>query len=167
MINVEIDFRDGKKLENLIRYIENNEVYGEVQEQVRFLGHHTADKMIEIINANRKRPTRAKHALDKAITAETISDAGGIEVGIGNISKLTAEAPYWEMINDGATYITQIEHIVPFEDGEFRTFKVGSSHIIEGIDYIGIAIRNLDKELKQLMESVGAKFIEKATGASR
>jgi hypothetical protein len=159
MIKINIDWTDGKKFENLIRYIENNLVYAEAQEGVRVLGHHTADHMRNTINTERKRPTKASHKLDNAITAETLNTTAGVEVGIGRISTLNAEAPYWEMIDAGATYTTKKQHIVPFEDGEFRTYKVGSSHIIEGIDFVGKAIRNLDQELKEMMAKWGTKFI--------
>jgi hypothetical protein len=167
MIRVTVDWLGKKGFENLIRYIENNLVYAEAQEKIRILGHHTADVMRETINTERKRPSKASHKLDNAITAETLNTTGGIDVGIGRISKLNSEAPYWEMINSGAAYTTKIKHIVPFEDGEFRTFQVGSIHIIEGIDFIGHAIRNLDKELKITMEKLGASFISGAKKASR
>ena len=162
MIKLTVDFRDAKKFNNLIRYIQNNLLYGEVQERVKVLGHHAADHMRSTINSERKRPTKASHKLDNAITAETLSTVGGIEVGIGRISKLNAQAPYWEMIDAGANYTTKIKHIVPFEDGEFRTFKVGSSHIIEGISFVQKAILNLDKELRVMMKKWGSEFIKGA-----
>jgi hypothetical protein len=167
MIRINIDWQGKKGLDNLIRYIENNLVYAEAQEEVRILGHKTADYMRNTINSARKRPSKASHALDNAITAETLSTTGGVEVGIGRISKLNQEAPYWEMINSGASYTTRIKHIVPFEDGEFRTFKVGSTHVIEGIDFVGRSIRNLDQELKVVMIKLGASFIEGVKKASK
>lgn len=166
MIRISVDFKDGKKFNKLVRYIQNNLLYGELQERIRIMGHHTADNMREVINRERKRPTRASHKLDSAITAETLSTVGGIDMGIGRISKLNAEAPYWEMINDGATYTTRIRHIVPFEDGGFRTFKVGSSHVIEGIDFVGESIRKLDKEIKNQLKQWGEKFIKGTKKAS-
>lgn len=160
MIKITIDSKNVEKgLNNLIRYISNNRVFFEAQDTVRDLAYETALQMREEINSSRKRPERASHKLDNAITAEDLSTIGGIEVGIGRISTLNAEAPYWEMINDGASYTTKTKHIVPFEDGEFRTFQVGSTHVIEGIDFVGRAIRNLDKELKIKMESWGEKFL--------
>jgi hypothetical protein len=166
MIKINIDWQGKKGLDNLIRYIENNLVYAEAQEQVRILGHHTADHMRNTINTERKRPEKASHNLDNSIIAETLGTTGGVEIGIGRISTLNAQAPYWEMINDGASYTTRTHHIVPFEDGEFRTFKVGSTHIIEGIDFVGKAIRNLDEELKEMIEKLGEKFINGAQTAS-
>jgi hypothetical protein len=167
MIKISVDFKSKKQFDNLIRYISNNLVYGEAQEQIRILGHRTADNMRDVINSSRKRPEKASHSLDNAIIAETLSTTGGIEVGIGRISTLNQEAPYWEMINDGASYTTKKEHIVPFEDGEFRTYKVGSTHIIDGIDFVGKSIRNLDKELQDTMKKLGASFINGAEKASK
>jgi hypothetical protein len=167
MVTVTIDWKDGKKFDNLIRYIDNNLFHAEVQEGVRILGHHAADNMRSTINTERKRPEKASHKLDNAITAETLNTTAGVDVGVGRIATLNADAPYWEMLNDGATYITKTQHIVPFEDGEFRTYKVGSSHIIEGIDFVGRAIRNLDKELRVMIEKMGASFINGAKEASK
>ena len=164
MIRITVDWKDGKKFDQLIRYIENNLVYAESQEQIRILGHHCADKMREVINTERKNPARPDHKLENAIIAETLSTTAGVEVGIGRISTLNAEAPYWEMIDVGATYVTKKTHIVPttyFADpgNGFVTFKEGSSHTITGIDFVGKAIRNLDVELRQMIEKLGSKFI--------
>jgi hypothetical protein len=172
VIRLTVDFRDAKKFDQLIRYIENNLVYAEAQERIRVLGHHTADYMRDVINTERKNPARPDHKLENAITAETLSTTGGIEIGIGRISTLNSQAPYWEMINDGATYITKKTHIVPttyFADpgSGFVTFKEGSSHIITGVDYVGKSIRNLDKELRITIEKLGSKFISEAEKVSR
>jgi hypothetical protein len=162
MIKINIDWQGKKGLDNLIRYIENNLVYAKAQEQVRVLGHHCADKMKEVIETERKNPARPDHKLENSILVEYTT--GGVEVGIGRISTLNAQAPYWEMIDAGATYITKKTHVVPttyFADpvNNFITFKEGSSHTITGIDFVGRAIRNLDVELKEMMEKLGAKFI--------
>ena len=172
MIKIEISWQGQKGLDNLIRYIQDNTLYFEAQEGIRVLGHHTADNMRNTINSERKRPTKASHKLDNAITAETLNTTAGVEVGIGRISTLNAEAPYWEMIDAGATYITKKTHIVPttyFADpgSGFITFKEGSSHTITGIDYIGRAIRNLDNELRDWMEKNGAKFLDGMSKASK
>ena len=172
MIKVEISWQGQKGLNNLIRYIENNLVYAEAQEGIRVLGHRTADNMRETIETERKNPARPDHKLENAITAETLNTTAGVEVGIGRISKLNTEAPYWEMIDAGATYVTKKTHVVPttyFADpgSGFVTFKEGSTHTIEGIDYVGKAIRNLDKELRTMMEKLGATFIDGVAKASK
>lgn len=171
MIRVSIDFRDEKKFENLIRYIQNNLLYAEAQENVRILGHHAADNMRTIIEAERKNPARPDHALENSITAETISTTAGVEVGIGRISKMTAEAPHWELINSGGQYVTRKTHVVPttyFADPGtgFITFKEGSTHLIHGIEYVAKAVRQLDQELRVMMEKWGEKFLGGAQQAS-
>jgi len=172
MIKVTIDWKGQKGFDNLIRYIQNNLFYAEAQESVRVLGHHCADNMRKTIEEERKNPARPDHKLENSITAETISTTGGIEVGIGEITKMNQEAPYWEMINDGATYVTKKTHVVPttyFADpgSGFITFKEGSSHIIQGIDYVGKAIRRLDQELREMMNKWGEKFLGGAEQASK
>jgi len=172
MIRISVDWRGKRGLENLIRYIKNSEVYGEAQEQIRILGHHTADYMVNVIKSEKHNPTRPDKKLENAIIAETLNTVGGIEIGIGRISKLIAEAPHWELINDGGVYITKETHVVPttyFSDpgNGFVTFKEGSSHVIEGINYVGRAINNLDQELKIVMERLGAKFISGMENASK
>lgn len=164
MIRIEIDFLDKGKFEDLIRYIEDNLVYAEAQEQIRIVGHHLADNMRDIITSERKRPDKGTHNLENAITAETISTTAGVEVGVGRISELKMRAPYFEMLNDGATYTTKIQHVVPFEDGEFRTYTVGSSHTIAGISYVQRAIKNLDAELKQMVEKLGSSWLDGMSG---
>jgi len=172
MINISIDWKDGQKFGNLIRYIANNLIYAETQEQMRILGHRTADNMRETVETERKNPARPDHKLENAILAETLNTTAGVEVGIGRISTLKAEAPYFELINDGGTYVTKRTHVVPttyFEDpgSGFVTFKEGSSHTIEGIDYVGKAVKNLDQELRIMMEKYGEKFLDGATKASK
>ena len=180
MIKVTIDWAGKKGLDNLIRYIENNTVYGEAQEAVRILGHHTADNMRSTINTERKNPKRPDDALVNNILSETINTTAGVEVGIGNIARLNLLAPHWELINDGGTYVTKETHAVPttfFQDSinsymgelgnQWITFKAGSSHHITGIDYVGKAIRNLDQELRTVMEKLGAKFLGGAANASK
>ena len=172
MITITIDWKDGKKFNNLIRYIENNLLYAETQSQVFDLGMQTADKMKEVITTERKNPARPDHKLENAIIPEALNTTAGIEVGVGRISKLNAEAPHWEMIDSGATYVTKKTHAVPTTyfanpDSKFVTFKEGSTHTIIGIDYVGKAIRNLDKELRIMMKKLGASFINGAKEASK
>jgi len=172
MIRIDIDFKDSKKFNNLIRYIANNALYGEAQESIRVLGHHTADYMRSTINTERKNPARPDHKLESAIISETLNTTGGVEVGIGRISTLISSAPHWELINDGGVYITKETHVVPTtyfaEKGSgFVTFKAGSSHVIEGIDYVGKSIRNLDKELTLMMENWGEKFLTEMSRESK
>jgi hypothetical protein len=163
MINIIIDFKDGDKFNQLIRYIENNLIYGEAQEAMVELGENTAENMHETIEEERKRKDKGTHKLETAIDSKILNSVGGILIGVGEIAKLREEAPYWEMIDRGATYKTKTSPGFtppPFEDGEFRYFKQGSSHTIVGIDFVGKAIRNLEKELKKKIEDFGGKLID-------
>jgi len=172
MIRISIDWRGKKGLENLIRYIESDTIISDLKEQVIALGQDTADNMKETINTERKNPARPDHKLENVITSEILNTTDGVEVGIGNIAKLKVEAPHFELIDVGGTYITKKTHVVPTTyfanaESDFVTFKEGSSHTITGIDYVGKAIRNLDKELKIMIEKLGAKFVGDAEKESQ
>lgn len=177
MIRISIDWKDGKKFDNLIRYIDNNLLYAQAQEGIRTLGHHTADKMRQVIDSERKRPDKGTHKLENSITAETISTTGGVEMGIGRISKMKEEAPYWEVLDKGG-YIPNNGNLVPlgaFIPGEPKpnsaNFRQGNWNVgegkytfraqrpIEGIDYVGKSIRNLDNELKEMITKLGGSWL--------
>jgi hypothetical protein len=162
MITITVDFPDAKKLHNLMRYIENfpfvraEAIAGEVADEV-------VTNMKDTITSSRKRPDKGTHNLENAIDWDEVKNDPGKEliIGIGNISKLNADAPYWEMIDSGFTYTTRHTFITPpIFDGEFRTFKEGSQHTIEGIDYVGKALRNLEKRLNEEVVKMGAKLID-------
>jgi hypothetical protein len=165
MIKISVDFKDGKKFDQLIRYIQSDRAFFEAQDVVRDLAYDTVSTMKEVINTERKNPTRPDLKLENAIAAEDISTTGGVEIGIGRISTLIAKAPYFELINDGGTYITKKTHIVPttyFADPGtgFVTFKEGSSHTITGIDYVGKAVRNLSINLHKKLNEWGAEYVK-------
>jgi len=173
MIRVSVDWKDGKKFDNFIRYIENIP-FVKIEAEVANLADKTVNDMIQTIEDYRKNPARPGISkLQNSIDwTELINDPGReLIIGIGSIAKMTQEAPYWEMLNDGATYITKDTHVVPTTyfanpDSDFVTFIAGSSHTIEGIDYVGKAIRNLDKELRDMMKKWGIEFIKGAARAA-
>ena len=173
MIRLTVDWKDGKKLENLIRYIENVP-FVRVEAEAANLADNAVNNMIQTIEDERKNPARpGVSKLQNSIDwSQLINDPGKeLVIGIGNVAKMTQEAPYWEMINDGATYVTKKTHVVPttfFADpiSDFITFKEGSSHTITGIDFVGKAIRNLDQELRTMMKNWGEEFLSGAAKAS-
>ena len=172
MVRLTVDWKDAKKFDQLIRYIENVP-FVRVEAEAANLADNAVNTMKEVINTERKNPARPDHKLENSIDwSQLINDPGKeLVIGIGNIAKMTQEAPYWEMINDGATYVTKKTHVVPttyFADpgSGFVTFKEGSTHVIEGIDYIGRAIRNLDNELRTMMKNWGEEFLSGAANAS-
>jgi hypothetical protein len=197
MIKITIDWKDEKKFDNLIRYIDNDALYEQLKEDIRLLGKSTAEDMKNIINAERKRPGSGSHRLENAIESITTlgvyhtgllglgGDVFTYEVGIGEIVKLNKEAPYWEVLNDGG-YIPNNGNFVPlgsFAPGEPRPspghFREGQwlvgdgkytfrpKRAIEGIDYVGRSVRNLDKELRTRMEKWGSTFINGAEKVSK
>jgi len=171
MIKINTDWQGKKGLENLIRYIENNLVYGEAQEQVRIVAHHAADNMQQTI----KESGYNLDALANKILAETLTTTGGIEVGIGRISSLPF---YWQMFDAGfkpgttnklvpaGAFDSNGKWVVGNGDYTFLD-KKSPKKSVESLDYIGKAIRNLDKELKETIERLGSKFINGATQASK
>lgn len=165
MVRFEIDFLDNEKFESLIRYIAGDSIYTEARGQMEILGQHCADNMIDTIESSRINPDRGTHKLENAITSEILDTVEGIEVGIGRISKLIAEAPYFEMIDEGFTYTTKQTHLVPttyfaYADSKFVLFKEGSKHTIEGIQYTFKAIQKLDIELTEVITKLGGKFLD-------
>jgi len=172
MVRLTVDWKDAKKFDQLIRYIENVP-FVRVEAEAANLADNAINTMKEVINTERKNPARPDHKLENSIDwSQLINDPGKeLVIGIGNIAKMTQEAPYWEMINDGATYVTKKTHVVPTTyfaspESDFITFKEGSTHTIEGIDFVGKAIRNLDQELRTMMKNWGEEFLSGAVKAS-
>jgi len=183
MININISWEGKKGLDSLIRYIEGMD-FVRVEAEVASVADKTVEHMKETINSSRKRPDKGTHKLENAIDwTELINNPGReLVIGIGNIGKLKQEAPYFEVLDVGG-------YVPPANFGYFgagnspivggsgenwtHTGKAKGSYYmqpkkaIEGIDYIGKAIRNLDKELKETIERLGSKFINGAIQASK
>jgi len=176
-VKIEIEWKGKDGIDKLIRYIANNLIYGEAQEGIRILGHQTADKMIEIVKSEKKRPDKGTNKLEDAITAETLNTTAGVEVGVGNIQKLVAEAPYYEVINAGG-FIPNRGNLVPvggFAPGEPKpneaNFREGNwavgggkytfrpKRMIEGIHYVDRAIEFLEKALNDFVIKIGGKLV--------
>ena len=193
MIRLTVDFRDAKKFDQLIRYIENNAVYEEAKTMIRELGHKTADNMGSIINSYRKRPSIGTNKLEKSITSVFIagvSHSGFLglgrdifthEVGIGEIAKMNREAPYWEVLDVGGYvppanlgYFGENNPPIPGGKGEAwihtgrkEDFLMTPKSPIEGLDYIGQSLRKLKIELDEGIKELGAKFINGAQRESK
>lgn len=172
MLRVSINFVDKKKFSNLIRYIENNLVYGLAQQKVRVLGHHVADNMQQTIK-------EAGYNLDNlanSIIAETLQTTGGVEVGIGRIESLPF---YWEMFDAGFKPGASLSFVPlgSFIDGKPDASKSGGVWItgggpytffdininkkpIEPLNYIRKSIQALDVEFEQMVKSLGESWIK-------
>ena len=178
MIKISIEFKDGKKFDNLISYIDNNLLYGEAQEEMVELAENTVHHMRNTISSSKKRNSFGTN-LEDSIEATILNTTGGIDIGIGNIFKLKSQAPYFEVLNDGGYIPYSTRKAAPpgsFEGDrpskEFylmqgiQNWELGGEGYymkprspIEGIDYVGKAIRNLDKELKEKIIKMGGTFI--------
>jgi len=178
MITVSVNFKDSEKFSNFIRYIENIS-FVKAEAEVMALAEETLENMKLIIDTNRVRDDKGTHELENALgePEEVVNNPGReLVIGVGNIDTLNKESPYWEMIDVGGKFVTKHDHVVHFDDetkgqytgkeGNFRTFKAGSEHIILGIDYIGKSVRNLEQKLNKLLVDLGGQFIEGMKKAS-
>lgn len=179
MIAVTVTYKNQNMFKNLSKYFSNNFAYCPGQIAIQVAGRRAANNMKRIIDENRKNPLRTEDKLVNAINWELVSTTGGIQLGVGRISKLIAEAPYWELINDGGTYITKKTHKVPttyfasdvnqnyiYKNTPFITFAAGSTHTIEGIDYVGKTVREMKKDILKIMKHIGTEEIKQLKDAA-
>lgn len=178
MIKLTVDFVGKNKFNKLIRYIQNNLIYGEIQQEIRVLGHHTADNMRQTIQESGYN----LNELATKILAETLNTTGGIEVGVGRIETLPF---YWELFDRGFTPGSS-GNFVPlgsFADGKPESGKSGGKWLVgsgtstfrdininkkpvEPLDFVNKSIRLLEIEMKDFLKNIGGKFIKNMkTGA--
>ena len=170
MIRIIIDWVGKKDFNNLIKYIESDRLYFEAQNLVNDLADKCVEDMQATITTSKKRPSLGSN-LEDNITKEILNSTGGIEVGIGKISQLKTNAPYWEVLDQGGYVPYSTAKGAPlgsfygeppitggsganWERSGNKGFFMRPSKAIEGIDFIGKAIRNLDKELQSSIESL-------------
>ena len=183
MIKVNIEFKDKLKFNNLIRYIENNLLYGELQAYMLDLADNTVKNMRNTISISKKRPSFGNN-LENSIEATIINTTGGIDIGIGNVFKLKSQAPYFEVLDAGGyvPYSTAkgaplgtFEGSRPTPGGAGQNWErsgdkgyfMKPKKAMEGIDYIGKAIRNLDIELKAKIIQIGGTFLNGMSKSSK
>lgn len=186
MIKIQFDFTDKKKFGRLIEHIQktasmritDNTFYFEAQNKMMDLAEETVFNMRKIIQENKVRRTSGNN-LEKTIEAIPLNTTGGVEIGIGDIQKLNTDAPYWRVIDIGG-YVpysnTAGAPLGSFEgdrpqtgivsgnqnwerSGEKGFFMKPKSPIV-GIDYIGRSLRQLNRDLKNYLKSIGEDFIE-------
>ena len=76
----------------------------DIQAQVRSLGGQTAQEMKAIIDENKKRPQAGEPTtLEDNIDVEYFAD--GVSWGVGEISKLNKNVPYWAAVNYGSDHM--------------------------------------------------------------
>lgn len=159
----------GKNPINFIRDIEIR-FYPELQQRLVELSDDTVNTMRSIIDSSKKRPKTTGNKLEHAIEREILSSIGGVQIGIGNISTLKSQAPYFEVLDAGG-YIPNYGNLVP--SGQFfpgdpqpnaSSFRQGqwqpgtgqhsfrAKKPIDGINYIGLSAKylkdKLDKETR-------------------
>jgi hypothetical protein len=182
MIRLSIDFKDLKKFDNLIRYIEHIP-FVRAEAEMAALADSAVNNMIAAIEASRKRPDKGTHNLENSIDWEEVLNDPGKQliIGIGNVQKMTQQAPYWEVLDRGGYvppanlgYFGTGNPPVAGGNGEAWTHTGNTSDFlmiphnpIEGIDYIGQGLRNMQQRLILLLDKLGQEFISGMGKASK
>jgi hypothetical protein len=168
-----------RKGNDVLRFLQNipSSLYPEMQDKLVEVADNTVDNMREAIVKGKVRPDLGTNYLEKSITRDLISThPGGVIIGIGNITKMNQEAPYWSMIDAGGIIPPHFVPLGYFEPGnpkpDSESFRQGNwqkagageggytfipRKPIDGIHYISIATQNLlralDTEVKQFITS--------------
>jgi hypothetical protein len=88
-----------------------------IKREVKELGEKTAEKMNEVITSNKKRPQAGEPTtLEDNIDVTHYKDGSGW--GVGEISKLDKNAPYWRAVNFGSSHLVGKTIHGQFEPGE-------------------------------------------------
>ncbi|KKN22921.1 hypothetical protein LCGC14_0910310 [marine sediment metagenome] len=93
-----------------------------VEAEIMKLGVNTAEEMKSIIKRSKVRPQAGQPTrLEDSINMEIISEgANTIGWGVGNISKMDSQAPYWKAVNFGSSHLVGKEFFGFFSPGEER-----------------------------------------------
>jgi len=167
----------------LVKTITNN-IYMEVQGKLEDVARECVEEMRKIIAERRKRDSSGQNNLENAIDYKLDSSfmsEGGVHIGIGNIDKLNALAPYWNVLDSGflnnsnSSYIPYMsKNGAPlgsfngqrpvaggsgkdnWERSGVKGFFMKPKKPIEGIHYILIAseslTRKLDTEVREFIQ---------------
>ena len=165
MLKIDVSVSGKEVIDRTIGFLESDKLFERAEIDSVIAIEDTIKYITDLIQSSRKRPDRGTHKLENAIDLVEGENVRGkiIEMGIGSIAKLTAEAPYYEMIDAGATYITKKDSkLIPltFFDGSdgFIRFKAGSSHTIVGIDYKMRGFLFLENRMKEVIRELEGKF---------
>lgn len=114
MLRVTVDSNQVKPDEFLKKI---NFKFIKVKQGLGVLAEETASHMRGVIDANKQKPSNkkvqpgiAQPQLELSITAEKINDETW---GVGNKSKMFAEAPYWAFVNYGGSTRSGRTHLTP------------------------------------------------------
>jgi len=142
----------------------DDKIHFEFQAKVVELGELTAIRMQEIIKSSIKR-AGSTGRLENSIDSTVLNSTGGVEVGIGDTSKMP---PYWEVLNDGGYvppanlgYFGEGKPPQRGVTGEQWTHTGDSSNFlmiprkpIEPVNYIGISARELQQHITQEIDKL-------------
>ena len=180
MIKLEVSWK-GKDFDQLTRYIDELNMAA-FETEVMGMAEDAVEDVRKYIKDTKKRPDKGSHALENAIEAKVLNTeatkAGGVEdIGIGNMTTIIQEAPYWNILDRGGMIPA---HRVPtggFYPGEAKpnpaSFRQASDWIagddkysfmartvIEGTNWIGHLYDYLDKHLNKIITDLGGKIID-------
>ena len=176
MFTIEIYDPDKAKWDRFIRNIEGLS-YMDLQAEGINLAESTMNEMATIIKESKKRPDKGNQNLENHLTTkgegwEILKSTGGIIIGLVDIDKMKSLAPYFELLNDGGSFVTKRTHVVPMGawsgvgqwiEGAGTTFwtdKEGTVHPITGIRYMDIAFVDLEKKLDTVIILLGGKIMQ-------
>ncbi len=113
-----ISYKTDISFEQIIKKIEVKSQ--KVETEIMKLGIDTAERMKYIIESNKVRPQAGQpRKLENSIDMEIIQEGTNIiEWGVGNISRMDKEAPYWKAVNYGSSHIVGKKFIGSFYPGE-------------------------------------------------
>jgi hypothetical protein len=174
---------DDRKFHNFVTAVGNINLL-KAEDTMFELADDIVSLMCNIIHTSRKRPDKGTHLLENSIDWEGLIDdpEKQVMIGIANIDKMTKEAPYWEVLDQGG-YVP-VPNIGYFTSGsglsgdrttpnagssgqtwvhtgkERRSYLMKPSKAIEGIDYIGYSLRQLDVKFKSMVEQFGMRIFE-------
>jgi len=167
MISVRVHFDGEDKLLDLMRFIKDGP-FVRVEGEMAQLAEDTVSVMINTIEDYRKNPARPGNKLVGSIDyTELINEPGThLLIGIADLDKMRLEAPYFELMDVGGTYVTKKTHVVPTDyfaspgDG-FVTFKEGSVHVIDGINYFDKAERYVKTNVDRIVKGIIDDYVSK------
>lgn len=158
--------KTSNKGKNPIQFMRDiqTQFYPELQSRLVDLAQETVGFMRNIISTSKKRPSFGNN-LEKSIESEILNDVGGVEIGIGNITKLSSDAPYYQVLNDGGYIPYSTVKGAPlgsfygdrpepgrsdqnWERSGNKGFFMKPKKAIEGITYIDKADQNLRDKLE-------------------
>jgi hypothetical protein len=177
-----IKSRKGIDAEVYLKQITDN-FYPEIQGEIENIAKKVVEKMREIIDKSKVRPDLGTKFLEKSITYKLLkTHPGGVIVGIGDVSKMSQEAPYWSLIDAGGIIkphkvpVGNFSPGVPFPDaGSFRDGNWyanpggekghGYSFVplkpIEGNHYITLGLAHLIDLMQQDVQKFTKEQLEK------